>query len=76
MAFKLLNKKPEVEPMVEQIKQEVSKPVEPREVIEVVLKIPTQEIRRARREDGTIVNYITADEFALMKMTREANEGN
>lgn len=49
--------------------------VKPKEVYEVVARIPTQEIRRYEREDGTIVNYITVEEWQLMKMTMEVNAG-
>jgi hypothetical protein len=44
----------------------------PKEVYEVVVRIPTQEIRREMR-DGVIVNYVTVEEFQLMKMTEELN---
>ena len=55
---------------VKEVKKEEQKP---REVFEVVVKIPTQEIRRVQGEDGTTINYITVEEYQLMKMTEEIN---
>ena len=55
---------------VKETKKEEQKP---REVFEVVVKIPTQEIRRVQGEDGIIINYITVEEYQLMKMTEEIN---
>lgn len=76
MAFKLLNKKPEVDPMINQIKQSIPD-MEPeelptlkapikKEVYEVVDKLPVQEIRKFKREDGVIVNFITKEEASEM----------
>ena len=60
-----------IEPVdeVQQIKKEVAKV--PKELFEVVYKLPTQEVRRVRKEDGTIVNLITVEEF----LTAQANAG-
>ena len=76
MAFKLLGKKEEVDPTVNEIKKAVetmnlpSLPKEtaskPKEVYEVVDQIPVQEIRRGKREDGVIVNFITKEEAEAM----------
>jgi hypothetical protein len=54
---------PDLPPMpvpkpVQAIKQEP----EQKEVYEVVAKLPVQEIRRYRRDDGIIVNLITIEE--------------
>ena len=67
MVFKSLKKEEVAQPQRVEVKET------PREVFEVVMKIPTQEIRRVQREDGVIVNYITVEEFQLQKMTTEAN---
>lgn len=46
------------------------KKLEPKEMTVVVKELPVQQIRRARAEDGTIVNYITVEE-ALTKFINE-----
>jgi hypothetical protein len=76
MAFKILNKKPEVDPMIEQIKQSIPdlepeelptfNPKLKKELYQVVDKIPVQEVRLYKREDGVIVNFITKEEAAEM----------
>lgn len=75
MAFKFVNKKPEVEPMIQEIKKSVEEEPEelptlkakPKsEVYEVVDKLPVQEIRKFKREDGVIVNFITREEATEM----------
>jgi adenine-specific DNA methylase len=77
--FKRIAKKeveaPQIDfPKMPEPKEEVKQ--KPKEKYEVVVKIPTQEVRRIMGEDGIIVNYITVEEFQLMKMTEEANAGN
>ena len=68
------NQLPQVPPMSSGLKSlKVPEPSKPKEVWEVVSKIPTEEIRRVQLEDGTIVNYITKEEVELRKLTQEVN---
>ena len=76
MAFKLLNKKedeiiPEIKKAVENsdvpnIPSIKNEDVKIKQIYQVVEVIPTQEIRKARREDGVIVNFITKEEAEEM----------
>jgi hypothetical protein len=56
------------EPMEEivELKKEVVKPQQRDEVFEVVAKLPVQEIRKYKREDGVIVNFVTMEEATEM----------
>ena len=49
-------------PLPKQAPAKVEAPVKPEEVYEVVAKLPVQEIRRYKRDDGVIVNLITIEE--------------
>jgi hypothetical protein len=80
MAFKLLNRNPDPvkEQIIEEIKEEVNptrvvrpQPVKPKEVYVVVSKLPVQEVRTVTQEDGTVVHYITIEEY----LTEQANAG-
>jgi hypothetical protein len=71
MVFKPFKKTEEVQP-IQLIPTPPAIKETPKEVYEVVVRIPTQEIRREMR-DGVIVNYVTVEEFQLMKMTEELN---
>lgn len=84
MVFRLMkSKEPTQNPMVEQIKQAVeqqpapvqpqvqTRKVEPKEIYQVVAKLPTQEVRTGKLEDGTIVHFITIEEY----LTEQANAG-
>lgn len=69
MAFKLLRTQPELPKLqkVEEIKKAVvQEPEEPKqeakELFQVVDKLPVQEIRSYKKDDGTIVNLITVEE--------------
>lgn len=59
----------------QEVKKEVSKPIEeepeqPKEEWVVVDELPTQTIRKMRREsDGVILNFITVEEY----LTEQAN---
>ena len=55
-------------PMKELAKESVSK--EEKEVFEVVKELPTQQIRKAKAEDGTVITYITIEE-ALTQFVNE-----
>ena len=80
MPFKLLNRNPDPvkEQIIEEIKEEVNptrvvrpQPVKPKEVYVVVSKLPVQEVRTVTQEDGTVVHYITIEEY----LTEQANAG-
>lgn len=51
------------------MKSEPVKKQAPREVWQVVDKLPVQEIRTTNLEDGTVVNFITVEEY----LTQQAN---
>lgn len=74
MAFKLISNKHTDEEVPEQVQEvEVAAPKKEKvkQVYEVVAKLPVQEIRRYKREDGAIVNLITIEEY----LTGQANAG-
>ena len=72
MAFRPFSPKKEVpEPVKEIPVPKPSEPAKPKEVWEVVAELPVQQIRRAYREDGAIINYITVAEY----LTQQANVG-
>ena len=50
------------------------KEVRQKEVTKVVLKLPVQEIRQYKDEDGTIVNLVTIEE-ALTELMEIINSG-
>lgn len=46
-------------------------PQQTKEVWKVVDKLPVQEVRKATLEDGTVVNFVTIEEY----LTEQANGG-
>lgn len=38
-----------------------------KEIWQVVTQLPTQEVRQTKQEDGTIVNFITVEEYLTMQ---------
>ena len=62
---------PNLPPLEIEPKQEPVKKQAPKEVWQVVDKLPVQEIRKTTLEDGTIVNFITIEEY----LTQQANGG-
>ncbi len=55
-------------PMKELAKESIDK--EEKEVFEVVKELPTQQVRKAKAEDGTLITYITIEE-ALTQFVNE-----
>lgn len=73
MAFKILNRSNnEPTEIKEEVMREEPKQVKAKELYMVVAKLPTQEIRKYKNEDGDIVNLITIEEY----LTERANAGN
>ena len=75
MVFKLLKKEEPVKDTIEQIKQsveqiepelrpysDIKETIQSKEVYQIVDELPVQVIRKARQDDGTIVNFITKEE--------------
>jgi hypothetical protein len=76
MVFKLLKKEePVKETTIDSIKQaveqiepelrpysDIKETIQSKEVYQIVDELPVQVIRKARQDDGTIVNFITKEE--------------
>jgi hypothetical protein len=68
MAYKMVNPQNEIQTMNEQPKIEIKKQ---KERFEVVAKLPMQEVREAVDKDGTIIHFVTIEEY----LTEQANAG-